>query len=235
MSIGLAYAAVVLIFSIIGLALTKWIAPNPLLELDDRLARDLADSRTQPRTELAHWGAFLSDTSTKLVVTPLLVAAALARWRRWHEGLLIAGSLVFEAGAYIVISHIVGRQRPDVPRLIDSPVAASFPSGHAAAATVYLALAVVVGWHARRAIAWVISATIVGAVAITVALARMYQGMHYLSDVVAGVALGLVTVAITAHIIAKSIRSPIRTDHPPASLRPSAVGIEPAVERGDQQ
>jgi len=34
-----------------------------------------------------------------------------------------------------------------------------------------------------------------------VAWARMYQGMHYLSDVIAGVVLGLVSIAICARIL----------------------------------
>ncbi|MEO6468494.1 MAG: phosphatase PAP2 family protein, partial [Acidimicrobiia bacterium] len=69
------------------------------------------------------------------------------------------------------------------------------------AATVYLALAIVVFRHARSVM--VRAAVVVAAVAVPIVVgwARMYQGMHNLSDVVAGVVLGLVSIAICARIL----------------------------------
>ncbi len=203
-----AFVAVVAVFSLAGLVLTRFLEPNAITEYDADLARSFADSRTGTGNDMAHWGAFLSNTATKIVVTVLLVAGALARWRRWHEALLIALSLVFEAGAFVTISRLVGRSRPAVPRLLDSPLDTSFPSGHVAAATVYLALAVVVVWHTRSTLARLSAVVVALVVAFVVAVSRMYQGMHYLSDVVAGALLGLVTLAITTRIIAASTRAP---------------------------
>ena len=120
---------------------------------DDDVAQRLVDSRTPTRADAARWGAHVADTEVKIIVTVLLAVGAIAVWRRWHEALLIVAALVMEATAFIIASFIVGRPRPDVPRLLDSPVDSSFPSGHVAAATVYSVVVVVVFRHTRSRLA----------------------------------------------------------------------------------
>ncbi len=187
--------------ALIGILLTDVTQPNPVTDLDRRLADRFVDERTSTRTTLATWGAFLADTEVKILLTLAATAAMLWRWKRWHEAAFVALTLVFEATAFITITAIVGRSRPAVPRLLDSPVDSSFPSGHVAAATVYGAFAIVVFWHTRAR--WARSIAVAGAVAVpvVVGLARMYQGMHFLSDVIAGIVLGLVTLAICVRVL----------------------------------
>jgi undecaprenyl-diphosphatase len=194
--LGLALVVVIGIFSAVGWAYTDALAPNAVTELDDRVAQDLVDGRTDGRTDLAHWGAMMSDTMVKVAITAIAAVVMLAIWRRWHEPLFLAVSLIFEASAFITITFLVARPRPDVERLLDSPVDSSFPSGHVAAATVYGAVVVITFWHTRRT--WIRALAVVAATLVVAAVAwsRMYQGMHFLSDVVAGIVLGLVSLAI---------------------------------------
>lgn len=71
-----------------------------------------------------------------------------------------------------------------------------FPSGHATAATaMYGAAALVVDYRSR---AWRAGAT--GVVVVLVALSRVVLGVHYLADVVAGVAVGAVLLALLAYV-----------------------------------
>lgn len=98
-------------------------------------------------------------------------------WRR---------ATVTVAGVYALntaIKQVVGRRRPelpDLPPLTGTPTALSFPSAHAstsfAGAVVYSRL----GLPARPLFA----------LATGLALSRLYLGVHYPSDVVAGAALG---------------------------------------------
>jgi undecaprenyl-diphosphatase len=196
-----AFVAVVGSFVAVGYALTDWFAPNAVTRLDVRLAESLADGRTPTMNDVAHWSAFPADTIVKIAASALICGAFLWLWRRWDEAVYVALPLVFEASAFIVITWIVKRPRPDVERLLDSPVNSSFPSGHVAAATVYLAVAVVIARHTRRRAGVVAIIAAVGAIVIAVAWARMYQGMHFLSDVVFGVLLGLVTLVITDRVL----------------------------------
>jgi undecaprenyl-diphosphatase len=81
------------------------------------------------------------------------------------------------------------RERPDVLHLVHTS-GSSFPSGHsAAAAAAWCAVALVVGRHwsrRRRAVAAALAAVI----AISVAASRALLGVHWLTDIVAGVLAG---------------------------------------------
>ena len=228
--LGIAFVTVLVVFTVVGLLLTETFAPNAITDLDQDVAEALVDGRTPERNDWADWAAFPAETVTKVVVSTLLVVALLVLWRRWHEPLLIAVSLIFEASAFIIVTHLVGRERPDVPRLLDSPVTSSYPSGHVAAATVYLALAVVVAWNTRSKWLPVLLAILLGGVVVGVSWARMYQGMHNLSDVVAGVILGLVTLWICTYVISHSTRAPRCVDAAtPGDAGPAEDRRRPAV------
>lgn len=196
-----AFVALVAVYVMVGFALTDWFAPNAITDFDEELAQRLADGRTARNNDLAHWGAFIADTYVKIAASLVIAGAMLWRWRRWHEAALVGFTLIFEASVYVVSSTIVGRPRPEVDRLLESPVATSFPSGHVAAATVYSALAIIVFWHTKAIWARTLAVLVSVLVALTVAWARMYQGMHFLSDVSAGIVLGLVSVAIGVRLL----------------------------------
>jgi undecaprenyl-diphosphatase len=150
------------------------------------------------------WGSLLAETTTKVAVTLIVALVFLRLWRRWFEPVLIMVSLTIEAASFIVVTTVVGRHRPDVPRLDGSPVGSSFPSGHTAAAAAYAAIAVVVFWHTRKHWARIAVATATTLIAVIVALARIYRGMHFVSDTVAGAVLGCAAVALTAVVLARS-------------------------------
>lgn len=200
-NLALSLLAVVVVTVFVGEMLTNWAAPNPIVDIDVEVAEDLAANRTERNNDLAHWGAFLADTPVKIGLSLLLAGAALWRWRRWYEATVIGLTLMFEASAYLASSLIIGRPRPDVERLLESPVATSFPSGHVAAATVYGVVAIIVAQRTTSTVARLVAALCVTAIPLAVAWARMYQGMHFLSDVVAGVILGLASIAICLRIL----------------------------------
>lgn len=203
LQLAIAMIAAVGVFAAIGLLMTDLLAPNPITRLDDNVANRLVSGRTAAKDDLAHWGAFMASTEVKVVVTSLLAVAVMVAWRRWHETVFLAFTLIFEATVFIVVTSIVGRPRPDVPRLEDSPVNSSYPSGHVAAATVYGAFVVIVFWHTTSR--WIRSLSVGVFVAVlgAVVWSRMYQGMHFLSDVIAGIVLGLVSLGICLFVIGR--------------------------------
>lgn len=199
--LGVALAVVIAVFVAIGELLTNWSAFAGLVDTDRRIAEDLAAGRTASTDDVAHWGAFIADTPVKIGISILVAGFLVWKFRRWHEAAMVGLPLIFEATAFIIVTFIVQRPRPDVERLLDSPVNSSFPSGHVAAATVYAAMVIVVFWHTRAL--WVRALAVLIAVAppLIVAWARMYQGMHFLTDVIAGMVLGLVSVGICWKIL----------------------------------
>jgi undecaprenyl-diphosphatase len=96
------------------------------------------------------------------------------------------------------VNSIVARPRPDVPRLNATPVTSSFPSGHVAATVVvWTAIAIVVAVLTTNVVLRVLAWLPVAILPALVGFARVYRGMHFLTDVIAGAVLGLLALAVT--------------------------------------
>jgi undecaprenyl-diphosphatase len=107
-----------------------------------------------------------------------------AAGKTWALRLVLA--IIGTAGLVFVVKRLFKRQRPKgewgaIYRKTDPH---SFPSGHAARMALLLVLAAALGpaWLAWLLLVW----------APLVALARVAMGVHYLSDVIGGAAVGLV-------------------------------------------
>jgi len=96
--------------------------------------------------------------------------------------------MVRGGAVYLVTSLVVGRDRPPVPTTGFVHATSSYPSGHVGAAiALYGAIAVLVVRSARATTAVRVAAVGVAVVAPPlVAFARLYRGLHYPSDVLAG-------------------------------------------------
>jgi membrane protein DedA with SNARE-associated domain/membrane-associated phospholipid phosphatase len=149
-------------------------------------------------------GSFASATALLLVAVVVLVA----RSRPVDAALLVLGfALVYLA--VDVTKDAVGRVRPAGPLVETSE--SSFPSGHAAYATAWIAVAVALtrerGLPSQAAI-------VTGAIALTAAigLTRVYLRAHYWSDVAGGWALGIGIFGLLATIalIVEDVRNNAR-------------------------
>ena len=127
--------------------------------------------------------------SFPIVAGLLLVASALMIWKRHFIELiaLLAGFGLIYAGVHLAKSGI---DRPRPGGALDATDGSAFPSGHAAYATAYVALAVIAarvlpGLLSRAA--FVFAALVVAA---AVGVTRVYLSAHHWSDVVGGWALG---------------------------------------------
>jgi membrane-associated phospholipid phosphatase len=198
------WAALTLVWIGLGQLLTGPLADSAVVRSDKRVAVWMVAHRTPTWNHVTVWGSLLAETITKVAVTAVLALVLLRLWKRWFEPMVLVVSLVIEAAAFIVVTTVVGRQRPDVPRLDGSPVGSSFPSGHTAAAAAYLAIAAVVFWHTRRRWARLLAVVVTTLVPVVVALSRMYRGMHFLSDTIAGAILGGGAVVLTVLVLKRS-------------------------------
>jgi undecaprenyl-diphosphatase len=99
------------------------------------------------------------------------------------------------------------------------PVSSSFPSGHSASAAAFaVGASVEAPWLALP----------VGALAGAVAFSRIYTGVHFPSDVVAGVALGATVAGVGAVVVPGHHRDPVRPGREPRrpqSPRPTGEGL----------
>lgn len=162
------------------------------------------------RELLPAWGVEAFGVVTQLGdVWLLLTLAVLAYWGYGHRpGGFVLGALFVAFGVTIGAKAWFALPRPPAALpYVATGVGGSFdaagtsrygfPSGHAVTATVgWGALAVALDrlWSARR------RAAVAAVVVLTVGLSRLALGVHYLVDVAAGVALGLVVLAVVASV-----------------------------------
>jgi undecaprenyl-diphosphatase len=152
--------------------------------LDDAWLRLMATHRSGPVTALAEFLNFLGLVYITLPVR-IAIAGFLALRRRWWHLAAFAVAIAMSEALIGTLKGIYDRPRP--PHSLVTTSAASFPSGHAIAASVTVVAAVIALVPPGRRAWWGAGAVIFSAM---MALSRAYLGAHWLSDVAAGVLLG---------------------------------------------
>jgi membrane-associated phospholipid phosphatase len=140
-------------------------------------------------------GLLLTELLVPVVVGVLVVVFLLKR--KWLLAAFTLFVIGVESGSYRATTLVVERDRPPVHRLEGLDPTASFPSGHIAA-TVALyggVLLLLSSWLHRR---WfsMLAVCLTIALALFVGWARMYRGMHHITDSAAGVVMGLLALGV---------------------------------------
>jgi undecaprenyl-diphosphatase len=153
---------------------------------------------------VADWGSRnATEASTRVLetltnlggtayLTALLIGIAVYDYVRHRNADVVLFLVVALVGIVLVnngLKLIVDRERPPVDHLVGTS-GSSFPSGHSsAAAAAWFAFALVVARHwSRRGRA--VAAGLAALITFAVAASRALLGVHWLTDVVAGVAVG---------------------------------------------
>lgn len=191
----LAGCAVILLVLLVALGylVAKVLDGSAVGHADASISRWFAARRTPGLDRATHYVTLAAETATISVLAVVTVAFAALRWRRWREPMLVATAVVGEVSIFLLVTLLVERQRPPVRHLDQAPPTSSFPSGHVAASIcMYGALAILANERARSALVRGLFWTLAVLVPVAVGLSRMYRGMHYLTDVLGGVLLGVV-------------------------------------------
>jgi undecaprenyl-diphosphatase len=159
-----------------------------LIELDTRLSERLRIAEQPgPRRVLAAFLAHSGDSWFWLAGLGLLWWLGTDYWKKIALTLIIA--ILLTAVVVFIVKFTVRRRRPEGEwgKFYRNTDPHSFPSGHAVRVVMLAVVMLGIGplWLGLLLLAW---APIVG-------LARVAMGVHYLSDVLAGMVLGLVVGA----------------------------------------
>ncbi len=153
----------------------------------------------------------LTDLGSPVAVVSVTVAAValLVAIRRPRLAVLMAASTVGAGLLVFVVKQVVGRVRPaSVDRLV-TVSGPAFPSGHAAQSIAcYGALAVVLAWLTSSTALRVAAALGGVALAVGIGTSRVYLGVHWPSDVVAGwlLAAGWLSAIVVALVVHDALR-----------------------------
>jgi membrane-associated phospholipid phosphatase len=172
------------------------ITGDPLI-LVDAFISEWFRSHANPRFAMGmHFASALASTTTVSILFALMGCVLL--WKRlwyWLLGLVlvVAGGMLLN----VLLKNLFGRARPGWADPLMALADPGFPSGHTMMATIvygfmtiFLILRIA-SWRWRFFIA-----TLTILLVFLVALSRMYLGAHYLSDVLAAMAAGIVWVAL---------------------------------------
>ena len=163
--------------------------------LDDAWLRLMISGRAPPLTAIAKVFNVLGLVYVTLPVR-IALAGFLALRRRWWHLAAFAAAIVLSEVLIGSLKGIYDRTRP--PGSLVATSGASFPSGHAIAASVTVVAAVIALVPAgRRRALWGAAAV---AFSIVMGLSRAYLAAHWLSDATAGILLGTSCALVTALI-----------------------------------
>lgn len=162
-----------------------------LRRVDERILAAFVRLRSPWLNDLAV--EFTALGSATLIVTILLIAATvllLARLRTRAVQLLLAAS---GAGLTMLLTKwVFARPRPEPIHRVIAEAGFSFPSGHSLeSAAVYFTLALLACRHFRSIGARSVLLAFATLLSVGVAASRVYLGVHYASDVSAGLCLGV--------------------------------------------
>ena len=166
---------------------------DALVRLDAAAMDHIVGLRHPLATKLLTSATGLGSATAALVFIGL---ASLAGWEEEYRHALVALAL---SGA-VVGALMATIQRPFPPQPVcltggGETVASSFPSGHAAAVTVYAITA-----RRSERLPFGVVAVLAG----VVAFSRVYLGTHYPSDTVVGVGIGLVAFLLAERLLART-------------------------------
>lgn len=210
--------SVIVVFTValvVGVLLDMVDGSSGLARWDDDLARWGVGRATSLSVDVLE---VVTEFGGTWVVTAALVTAVLVDLQRNRNLDVIAFAAVVLLGEKLIVNslkEIIDRDRPDIIALT-SFSGASFPSGHAAAAAaVWPAVALILGRDRPRAVRAALAA-VAALIAFGVGASRALLGVHWLTDVIAGLAIGYGWFLVTAVIFggrAQRLGDPV-TAHP---------------------
>lgn len=184
-----AIAALVVVIVAVGLLLLMVQTHSGLAKWDLALARWGAAHATTTSTRGLRDISLLGGTVGVIAIAA--VVGALEYWRRpnWAIPALLSLAVLGQFAIVNLVKVAVDRQRPAIHQLTGFS-GSSFPSGHAAAAAAtFAAVALLVGRGRPRSVRNALAGAAVG-IAVLVAASRVMLGVHWFTDVLAGIAVG---------------------------------------------
>jgi undecaprenyl-diphosphatase len=191
--------SIVALISALAFFFVLWsvLAHSGLTLADPSVATFVAGHRLAWLTPLMQLVTWLGSS---FFIVPLGVAVGGYLWRRhriWHPLAMMAAAFLGAAALYDMVKPAVARSRPPAALQVGGPDEGwAFPSGHATQSIAFygmLAVVLIGSAAPRRWRAFAIGAALI---TLVVGASRLYLGVHWLTDVLGGYALGLAWLAV---------------------------------------
>jgi len=178
-----------------------------ILSLDAGVLQTLFASRTPELVKLFSVITELGG-AVAVIVIALGIAAVLWRQGRWHY---IAGLFLAVGGSVAtgyILKGLIQRARPPMPYPAVVETSYSFPSNHALVAMALYGFVIYLVWKlCPESIVRGIWIGLLTSLILLIGFSRLYLGVHYMSDVLGGFALGGIFLWLGI-LLAKKLEKP---------------------------
>jgi len=159
---------------------------------------------------------FISDEFTNVVKiitniasVPVIIAVTLISiiWIKDKKiNVAIVSNLVIITALNQLLKRIIARPRPIEHRLIDEK-GYSFPSGHSMVSMAFYGFFIYLAYRKiKNPYIKIIVCTLLSVIIISIGLSRIYLGVHYPSDVIAGFCISISYLALFTNVTKKYIK-----------------------------
>jgi membrane-associated phospholipid phosphatase len=207
--LALPAAIIATVMALLGLLVSHVLAHGWFGRTDLSIDRELAADRTPALNTVTLVLTYMASTPVIIGLTAVAAIACRIAFHRWREALYVVLAVAGEATIFTLTTLLIDRKRPPVPQLDAAPPTSSFPSGHTAAAVCfYGAVAAVLAWHLRHQLIKVLLVALAALIPLAVGASRLYRGMHFPSDIVAGLLLGIAWLTATTRYVLRQDQEP---------------------------
>ena len=177
-----------LLFMIIGYIVKFY--PEMLVSFDQPIQTAIRGDLPETLTLLFRAITHLIDIP--VIITWVLIVAFIFYRKQWKlESYLMLGNLALAGILIVTFKNIYQRPRPEILHLVEEK-GFSFPSGHSLAVTIMVGTLIVIFSQRIKDQLWKrIVQILLGFYLLSVLVSRVYLGVHYPSDVLASLCVGL--------------------------------------------
>ena len=177
-----------LLFMIIGYIVKFY--PEMLVSFDQPIQTAIRGDLPETLTLLFRAITHLIDIP--VIISWVLIVAFIFYRKQWKmESYLMLGNLTLAGILIVTFKNIYQRPRPEIVHLVEEK-GFSFPSGHSLAVTLMVGSLIVILSQRIKNTTWRKVVQIgLGIYLVSVLVSRIYLGVHYPSDVLASLCLGL--------------------------------------------
>lgn len=172
-------------------AIVGYVDWTGITELDYKIGAFFYDLRNPLLTKLV---ALLTDFGDKMTIVAItfILVLILFTIQKWQTGLWLGLSVAVGAGGLnTIVKNIYQRPRPDQIEHLVEQGGYSFPSGHSMGSIILYGgiLFMLIRMVKTKKAKWLLG-IILGSLVLVVGMSRIYLGVHYPSDIIAGLSLG---------------------------------------------
>ena len=177
-----------LLFMIIGYIVNFY--PEMLVSFDQPIQTAIRGDLPETLTLLFRAITHLIDIP--VIITWVLIVAFIFYRKQWKlESYLMLGNLTLAGILIVTFKNIYQRPRPEILHLVEEK-GFSFPSGHSLAVTIMVGTLIVILSQRIKNTVWrKIVQILLSLYIVSVLVSRIYLGVHYPSDVIASLCVGL--------------------------------------------